>query len=147
LPENGKIYAFDKWEEGIDELKKRIANKSIKNIITAVAEGSKKLPLADKSIDVCLLATVFHDLVQDGVHQGTLAEIDRTLKPTGKLAIIEFKKVEGPPGPPFQVRISPAELEEIINPFGFRITVTSEIGPYNYLSIFTHQEIVRLVSF
>ena len=55
----------------------------------------------------------------------------------GKLAIIEFKKIDGPPGPPKGVRLSPEELNEYLIPYSFHLSNTLEIGPYNYLSVFS----------
>jgi len=82
------------------------------------------------------LATVLHDLVRDGADQGALREIGRVLKPGGVLAVIEFKKIPGPPGPPVEIRLSPEVLEGLVTPHGFRVMKTAEIKPYNYLTIF-----------
>ncbi|MFC1859519.1 class I SAM-dependent methyltransferase [Thermodesulfobacteriota bacterium] len=134
--EQGKIYAFDLWEEGIEDLKKAIEDKKIKNIVAATADVNQKIPLDDDCGDLCLLATVFHDLVHDNSHEGTLQEIRRILKPEGKLAVIEFAKIEGTPGPPIHIRLSPEELDKMLYLYGFHASSLTEIGPYNYLSIF-----------
>ncbi len=139
IGDEGKIYAFDLWREGIDNLLREVAVRQIKNIHAGVADVSRNIPIEDHSIDICLMATVLHDLIQDNTEKGTLREVKRVLKPNGLLAVIEFKKVEGPPGPPLKIRISPEELENILSPYGLRFVKTSEIGPYNYLSVFSNQ--------
>jgi len=63
-------------------------------------------------------------------------EVARILKPEGKLAIIEFKKIEGPPGPPLHIRLSQEEVDDFLSPFGFQLEKTEDIGPYHYLSIY-----------
>lgn len=140
IGENGRIYSVDLWREGIENLQREIGIKQIKNIHAAIADISINIPVESRSIDMCLMATVLHDLVQDGTEEGALQELKRVLKPNGFLAIIEFKKIEGPPGPPVQIRISPDELETMLQPHGFRKNNTVEIGPYNYLTTLTFIE-------
>jgi ubiquinone/menaquinone biosynthesis C-methylase UbiE len=136
IDESGKIYAFDLWKEGIDSLLRDAAARQIRNIHAGVADIDKNIPVDDNSIDVCLMATVLHDLVEDNTEKGTLQQVVRVLKPNGLLAVIEFNKVDGKPGPPVQIRISPAELENIIVPYGFRPVKTVEAGQFNYLSLY-----------
>jgi ubiquinone/menaquinone biosynthesis C-methylase UbiE len=136
IGKEGAIYAVDLWEEGIDNLLKEIASKRIKHIHASVADINQNIPVENRSIDICLMATVLHDLIQEHTEKGTLREIKRVLKPDGLLAIVEFNKVEGPPGPPLKIRISPEELKKILSAYGFHFIKTTEVGSYNYLSVF-----------
>ena len=131
----GTIYAVDAWQDGLAELRGRAAARSILNIRTVSADVNKAIPLEDHLIDICLMATVFHDLLREGTGEVALREITRVLKPGGTLAIVEFKKVEDSPGPPFSVRLSEHEVEKALTPFGFRKERLSEIGQYHYLFI------------
>ncbi len=132
----GGIYAVDLWKEGIESLKKEISSRKINNIYTSITDVSKTIPVESHSIDVCLMATVLHDLIQDKTDQDTLREVKRVVKSQGILAIIEFHKIEGPPGPPIGIRLSPEEVEKILFPYSFHIFKTMDLGPYNYLSVF-----------
>jgi ubiquinone/menaquinone biosynthesis C-methylase UbiE len=132
----GRIFAVDLWREGIESLQREIRVKQVSNIYAKVADISKRIPLEDHSVDLCLMATVLHDLIQDKTDDGTLREIKRVLKPYGTLAIIEFKKIEGSPGPPIGIRMSPEQVEKHIYPYSFSITKTMDIGAFNYLSLF-----------
>lgn len=132
----GRIDAVDLWEEGIEGLKNEAALKKISNIHAAVADIGKGLSIEDQVIDVCLVSTVLHDFIQDGIDETALTEIRRVLKPAGILAVIEFKKIEGPPGPPMRVRISPEQTAARVHPYGFGMVTETEIGPYNYLVLF-----------
>jgi ubiquinone/menaquinone biosynthesis C-methylase UbiE len=64
-----------------------------------------------------------------------LTEIARVVKPTGILAIMEFKKIDGPPGPPIDIRLAPAEVSDRLDPYGFGKERSVDVGPYNYLII------------
>jgi ubiquinone/menaquinone biosynthesis C-methylase UbiE len=133
---SGKIVALDLWEDGIDTLKTEIQTRNIGNISPHVADVSRHIPLADHSVDLCLMATVLHDLVQDKTDQGTLKEVERTLKLDGRLAVIEFKIEENPPGPPMKIRLSPKALETFLQPFKLLPAKTVDMGEHLYLSIY-----------
>ena len=137
LKGKGNVHAFDLWDKGIDQLKLKAGSRGLDNIEAEVCDVSQKLPLGDSSADIVLMATVLHDLIHDGTHAGTLSEIVRVMKPGGRLAVIEFKKIPGPPGPPEKVRLSPEELVEMLQPLGFEIQDTVELGTTTYLSIFS----------
>ena len=136
IRKTGTVHALDLWEEGIAKLRLKAGSLGLENIDTTVCDVSKKIPLDGHSIDICLMATVLHDLIEDGTHLGTLKEIVRVLKPAGHLAVVEFKKMPGPPGPPEKVRLSPEALLQIVEPLGFRCRDTVELGTVTYLSVF-----------
>ncbi|NIQ37903.1 MAG: class I SAM-dependent methyltransferase [Proteobacteria bacterium] len=133
---SGLIYAVDLWEEGIATLQEKAAAQGIENIEALVCDVGKKIPLETGRVDVCLMSTVLHDLVQTGDVDGTLKEVGRVLKSQGSLAVIEFKKIDGPPGPPISVRLTPDETESLVLPHGFRKKRTLDVGLYNYMMTF-----------
>ena len=132
----GRILAVDLWKEGVEDLQRAVSAGKILNIDARMADVSLKIPIEDRSVDVCLLATVLHDLIQDHKDQGTLREIKRVMKPQGTVAVIEFKKMEGPPGPPIRIRISEDEVIDRLRPYSFSLIKSADIGPYNYLALF-----------
>ena len=141
IGDGGRVYAADLWEEGIARLRESIEQLSVKNVRLILADVSKTLPLPADSLDLILMATVLHDLKEAGVHEGALAETKRLLKRHGIFAIVEFKKVPGPPGPPISIRLSPEEVAALVEPFGFTRTGLQEIGPYNYLVTFVSKAV------
>ncbi|MFH1435052.1 MAG: class I SAM-dependent methyltransferase [Pseudomonadota bacterium] len=133
---SGLIHAVDLWREGIESLDAQIARRKIANIRTHVADITKKIPLDDDAVDICLMATVLHDLVEEKTHEGSLREIKRVIRPGGLFAVVEFNKTGGRPGPPVHVKLSPEELDAVVAPFGFQIVKTAQIGDDNYMSVF-----------
>jgi ubiquinone/menaquinone biosynthesis C-methylase UbiE len=131
----GVVYAVDLWEEGIAALKERAARKGCANL-KPLAAGADQIPIEGLSVDVGLMATVLHDLVEAGTAAGALAEVARVIKAAGRLAIVEFHKIDGPPGPPRHIRLEPAEVEALVAPYGFARQQTVNLGPYNYLIMF-----------
>ena len=132
----GTVYAVDLWQEGIEQLKASAVEENALNIKAFVSDAGRRIPLDDQVVDVGLMATVLHDFVEDQISKEVLHEVVRVLKPDGLLAIVEFKKIEGPPGPPLHIRLSPEEVGDMLAPYGFTKERLVEVGPYNYLMLF-----------
>ena len=132
----GTVYAVDLWAEGIEQLKASALEENALNIKAFVSDAGRQIPVGDQAVDVCLLATVLHDFVEDNISQEVLHEVVRVLKPAGRLAILEFKKIDGPPGPPAHIRLAPEAVVDMLAPFGFTEERLVEVGPYNYLLLF-----------
>ena len=133
----GRVYAVDFWQESIEKLQERIGQRGLSNVKPLVADVSRALPLPGESMDLILMATVLHDLKEAGVQDGALTEARRLLKRHGTFAVVEFKKMPGPPGPPMTIRLSPEDADTLVSPFGFQKTGLHEVGPYNYVMTFT----------
>ena len=132
----GTVFAVDLWEDGIVLLEQEAESRGIQNITARVADAGRRIPAEDESIDLCLMCTVLHDFVLDGNVDKVLTETVRILKPGGILAINEFEKIEGPPGPPITSRLSPGEVEMILSEYNFKKLKQISIGPHNYLMRF-----------
>ena len=132
LGPSGTVTAIDKYQYFIDGLMDKASSKGLDNINTMVGDITRALQIEDRSIDLCLLSTVLHIFRLAMVKKTLFKEIQRILKPSGRLAIIECKKEEQPFGPPMHLRISPQELELSLSPLGFRKSDYRDLG-YTYL--------------
>ena len=140
IGETGSIVAMDLWHEGIETLAVRNGINRLSNIIPIVADACSGLPVKKGSFGCCLMATIAHILSQEKKLQKVLSEVRDILCPEGILAVVEFRKIEGPPGPPLAWRLSPEELELVVSSCGYHLIKNSEIGPYNYLSLFINRD-------
>jgi ubiquinone/menaquinone biosynthesis C-methylase UbiE len=132
LNNGGTVYAVDLWREGIEALDHEIHSRGLRNIKTMVADIRHPLPFDKDSIDSCLMATILHDLAKKD-QKASLREIGRLLKAGGMLHIIEFKKIETGPGPPFAIRMEEKEIDALVAPFGFTKVTAGEVGEFNYM--------------
>jgi ubiquinone/menaquinone biosynthesis C-methylase UbiE len=132
----GKVYAIDSYEESIVVLQQQIHWESIGNIEAIVADVTKKMPLPRAIIDVCLMANVVHGFLANGEVPSVMTEIARVMKAGGTLAVVEFQKIAGPPGPPISIRMTPEELEDLISGYGFKKNKVAEVGPFHYAAMF-----------
>ncbi|WP_300459490.1 class I SAM-dependent methyltransferase [Desulfobacula sp.] len=136
IGDQGLVYAVDFWQEGIGLLDQEIEARDITNIKTLLLDGTQEMDIDDDSVDVCLMATVLHDFEEINKADAVLKQIHRILKPGGCLAVVEFKKIEGPPGPPMKIRLSEGEVEKMVTGHGFEREKTADMGQYNYLVTF-----------
>ena len=134
LNNTGKVYALDPDKAAIEMLKKETNGTNIEPITGDITKETK---IGDSSVDLIYLSTVFHGF-SEGEIDGFQKEVKRLLKPNAVLAIVEFKKVETPFGPPLEIRYSPEELKKTI-------TLTPkffvEVGEYFYVMAFENIKI------
>jgi len=129
LNNTGKVYALDLDNKAIEILKPKTKGTNIEPI---VGDITKKTQIEESSVDLIYLSTVFHGF-SNGEIEGFQKEVKRLLKPDAVLAIVEFKKIKTPFGPPLEIRYSPEELKKAIT-----LTLKSyvEVGEYFYMMTF-----------
>jgi ubiquinone/menaquinone biosynthesis C-methylase UbiE len=137
LQESGRIIAIDLWQEGLASLRQSAQSIDTVAIEIHTADIRRKLPIGDDSVDLCLMATVLHDLVHESDDTTFLSEISRVLNPGGVLAVVEFKKQDGPPGPPKAIRLRLEEVSALLLKVGFiRFSGIVELGDHIYFAQF-----------
>ena len=136
IGDEGFVYAIDLWEEGIATLMEEVSVNGIKNIQAMVGDITRPMPIDRGSVDVCLMATALHELTLSQTADLALSEAARVLGSDGTLAIIEFDKIDRPPGPPIHIRLTPGDVKRIVAPHGFSRGRVTDVGPYNYLMTF-----------
>lgn len=135
----GRVYAIDINKESIDALKEKINARSIRNTEALAADLTGKTPLADESINVCLMANVMHGFVENKEVSAVMKETTRVLKAGAILAVVDFKKLENIPGPPFPLKLSPEQMAALITPYHYLQKKVVEAGQYHYAVIFTRE--------
>ena len=128
------VYGVDPWDEGIEQLRARAEEAGLDNLRAMQGDAVGNIPLEDQAVDLVLICTVFHELSPGEERRTALNEVKRVLKPNGALAVVEFFKVDGKPGPPIEEKLSPGELAEALP--GFSQFKHLGLGQYAYLSLF-----------
>lgn len=133
----GRIFGVDLWPDGIAELNAEAQSRKMTAVEGLEGDAGDGIPVADNSVDVLLVATALHDFYNDGIAAEALGEIKRVIKPGGRILIIEFKKIDGPPGPPITSRLAPEEVATLLEPYQMSVTSELELGAFTYLMTFT----------
>ena len=134
--DRGQVFAVDVHEPSINILKSIVAQENIGNVLAFKADVTKRIPVSDHAIDVCLMVNVLHGLVLNREVSDALREIVRVIKRHGSLVIIDFKKIKTVAGPPISQRLSPADVENILGDYGFTVDKFDDVGAYSYLISF-----------
>lgn len=128
----GKVFATDIQPEMLRLLRRRMEKAGVRNIETVMGfEAETGLP--DSSVDMVLLVDVYHEFSKP---QQMLRSIRKTLKPDGRLVLLEFRK-EDPKVPireehKMSVEMVKSELE----PEGFRMTKVLPDLPWQHVFFF-----------
>ena len=94
---------------------------------------TQTIPIDTAIIDIVLMANVLHGFVADGKVDEVMDNISRVLKLGGVFSVVEFRKIEGNIGPPYNVKLSPEDVSKILKEHGFNINNTQPVGKYHYI--------------
>ena len=134
--DRGQVVAVDIHETSINILRRIIAQENIGNVLPFRADVTKRIPIDDNAIDVCLMVNVLHGFVLNDEISAVMREIVRVIKRHGSLAIVDFKKIATAGGPPASERLSPAQVEDELRGYDFVVDAFHDIGPYSYFILF-----------
>ena len=98
-----------------------------------LADITKNVPIDDDSVDHIMMANVLHGFVAENEVESVMDNINRIIKSGGIFSVVEFRKIENNPGPPFNVKISSEQVSEIPSQYGFDIINTRKIGKFHYI--------------
>jgi SAM-dependent methyltransferase len=130
---SGKVYANDLQPEMLRLLRENAARARIANIETVLGEeADPKLPQG--RIDLVLLVDVYHEFSEP---QKMLRKIRDTLKPDGRLVLLEYRKED--PSIPIRPehKMSVAEVRTELEPEGFHLGPVIETLPRQHILILT----------
>ncbi len=125
-----KVYAIDSSPFMLSKCLERAKEEGIENIETLKCD-EERIPLEDKSVDVSLLANLFHELLKP---EKFVEEVRRITK--SRVIIIDWHPVPSPAGPPLEERIPKEEVLEFMRSRNFRLLEDSPSFPYHYFLIF-----------
>ena len=129
----GKVFASDIQQGMIDLLNKRIAKRKLANVTPVLStQDDPRLPV--EAIDLVIMVDVYHELSQP---QLVLRHIKASLKPGGRLVLVEYRKEDPniPIRPEHKMSVAEAKLE--VEAEGFKLTTTNEDLPRQHILIFT----------
>jgi ubiquinone/menaquinone biosynthesis C-methylase UbiE len=129
-----KIFAADIEPDMVRYLRERARREQLTNLMPVQARAeTASLP---EPVDVILVVDTYHH-IEDRTQY--FAGLKSSLRPKGRLAIIDFK-ADSPSGPPAQHRISPERVTEELNAAGYLLMETHRFLPRQYFLIFQKRD-------
>jgi len=130
---SGKVYANDLQPDMLDRLRQNAAKAGIANVVTVVGDvADPKLPA--NTIDLVLLVDVYHEFSQP---QQMLRKIRETLKPDGRLVLLEYR-AEDPNVPIIaEHKMTVAQVKTELEAEGFVLQPVIETLPRQHILILT----------
>ncbi len=128
----GTVYATDVQPEMLALLRANMAQRDVRNVVPVLAtRDSTGLPEA--SLDLLLLVDVYHEAPDP---RAFLGQLRRALKPTGRLALVEFRAED--PEVPIRAehKMTADQVIAELAQGGFRLAERHEFLPWQHLLLF-----------
>ena len=126
----GKVYGLDTEPDMVKYLAGRARREGLKNITAIQATpGDPRLP---EKADLVMLVDVYHHV---GERESYFRKLRDSLKPGGRLAIIDFR-MESREGPPKSARITPDQVKAELARAGYTLAAEHGFLPNQYFLIF-----------
>ena len=136
VKENGAVYAVDIQQEMLQKLGARAERAGLKNIRPVLGKvDDPKLP-ADE-LDLLLMVDVYHEFSHP---QSMLWEIRRALKPTGVVALLEYREED--PSVPIKPlhKMSKRQIMKEYEANGFKLVRDYNELPWQHLMFFARDD-------
>ncbi len=139
LIESGTVWALDMDTVLLSQTEQLCQDRQNFRLLLGDARDLPKL--LGEAVDFVFIANTFHGVPD----KAALSEaVQKVLRPAGHFAIVNWYRqpreettVLGQPrGPATQLRMEPDEVQQIVEPVGFRLENVVNVGPYHYGAIF-----------
>ena len=125
---NGRVYAQDIQPEMIGAIERRVEREGLKNVETVL--GSAHDPKLPDPVDVVLIVETYYEMEDP---RTLLRNVRKSLKPGGRVGIVEFSKDGHGPGPEIKDRVDPETVIRDAESAGLRLEARGDFLRYQYL--------------
>ena len=128
----GRVYANEIQSGMIEKIRKNLVERSITNVEPVLGKADDPM-LPKGAMDLALMVDVYHELAQP---QKMLRRTRESLKPEGRLVLIEYRKENSPLTINALHSLTVEEVKAEVEPEGFRFDKVLEILPNQHIIIF-----------
>jgi ubiquinone/menaquinone biosynthesis C-methylase UbiE len=125
---NGKVYSQDVQRQMLEATRRRVARDGLTNVETRLGMGSNP-NLPARALDAALVVDVYPEVDE---RVAFLRNLANSLKPGGRIGIVNYNPGRGGPGP--DIRIESAVVEADARRAGLRVLAREKL-PYQYLLV------------
>jgi ubiquinone/menaquinone biosynthesis C-methylase UbiE len=129
--QNGKVYAEDIQPEMIEAVNRRAQRENLTNVKPIL--GTARDPRLPGGLDAVLIVEVYREM-DDPLE--LLRKVAQSLKPKGRIGIVDFTPGGGGPGPAPEERVSPEVEIRTAEAAGLQLIKREEVPPFMFLLVF-----------
>lgn len=127
----GMVYAEDVQSAMINAISRRVAREGLPNVRPVL--GLNNDPRLPEKVDAAIMVDAYHEIEN---RVAVLSSLARSLKPQGRIGVIDFKLDGTGPGPEPDERVSPDVVVKDAKEAGLRLIRQEPFLPYQYFLIF-----------
>lgn len=128
---NGRVYAEDIQRQMIEAIGRRVQRENLSNVTPVL--GTATDPRLPSGLDAILIVDTYHEM-DDPVT--LLRNAAKSLKPQGRLGVVDFNPGGGGPGPAPGQRVDPNAVINAAASAGLRLTSREAVLPFQFLLVF-----------
>jgi ubiquinone/menaquinone biosynthesis C-methylase UbiE len=128
---NGLVFAEDIQRPMIQAIKVRVDRLGLKNVRTV--RGTASDPHLPDPVDAILIVDAYHEMEQP---VALLSNVARSLKPPGRIGIVDFTKDGSGPGPTMEERVDPETVIRDAQAAGLVLRSRETFLKYQYMLVF-----------
>jgi ubiquinone/menaquinone biosynthesis C-methylase UbiE len=133
---NGRVYAEDIQPEMIGAIRRRVEREGLQTVVEPVLGGALD-PQLPAPVDVVLIVETYYEMDDP---RTLLRNVRKSLKPGGRVGIVNFTKAGYGPGPPMEERVDPETVIRDAEAAGLRLAGRGNFLRYQYLLKFVATE-------
>jgi predicted methyltransferase len=134
---NGLVYAEDIQPQMIEAISRRMQNENLLNVRPVL--GTPSDPRLPTGLDAAIISDAYREMDDPADHSlvvTLLANVARSLKPQGRLGIVDYLPGGGGPGPAADLRVDPNVVIAAAHAAGLELIKREDFPPFVYLLSF-----------
>jgi ubiquinone/menaquinone biosynthesis C-methylase UbiE len=135
----GKVYAEDIQPQMIEATKRRVDWEGLRNVQMVLGQPSDP-GLPPDSLDAVLIVDAYHEIENPVV---LLRNLKRSLKPDGRIGVVDFNREGGGPGPAMEERVDPERVMRDADAAGLTLVSRPNFLRYQYMLVFEKPQTTR----
>lgn len=132
---NGIVYAEDIQPLMLAAIGRRVQRENLTNVRTVL--GTPNDPRLPSGIDAALIVDAYHEMeIPPGDPVMLLRNLSKSVKPNGRIGVVDFKPGGGGPGRPAEERVDPETVIKAAAAAGLQLLGRETVEPFQFLLVF-----------
>jgi predicted methyltransferase len=134
---NGLVYAEDIQPLMLEVIERRVQRENQMNVKTVL--GTANDPRLPPGLDAALIVDAYHEMddpLKPDAIVTLLRNVARSLKPQGRIGVVDFKAGDGGPGPTREERPNPESVIRAAEAAGLQLIDRHEANEFQFLLVF-----------